>query len=1809
MSIAIATVAFLQGKAWAKSPTGDLRPLEVGSVLKSDEVLVTAKGAQVQLDFGNGNPVQIGGGLEVSMSRDFNAQSAAVADEAALDDASIQQALSVLERGGDLLEDLEETAAGDSSGGGSDGNTSFVRLSRLLETTDPLSFSYDFTGTEEPALIQTAGQYVNRAPTVADQSFAGEEDKPMTGQIIASDPDDTTLSWSLISGPTNGSILLDPATGRFTFTPNPEYHGSDSFVVTVTDSRGNTGTINVTLTIAPVNDAPISTNLTLTTDENISLAGQIIATDVDGDTLGYSVSTNPANGTVTLNTATGAFVYTPNANYNGSDSFVVTVSDGKGGTTTSAVTIGITPINDAPVTANLSLITNEDIAVNGQIIATDVDGDTLGYSISTDPANGTVTLNAATGAFVYTPNANYNGSDSFVVTVSDGKGGFATSMVTIGITPVNDVPVTADLSLTTNEDIAVSSQIIASDVDGDTLGYSVSTNPANGTVTLNTATGAFVYTPNANYHGSDSFVVTVSDGKGGTTTSTVTIGITPINDAPVTANLSLITDEDNAVNGQIIATDVDGDTLSYSVSTNPANGTVTLNAATGAFVYTPNTNYNGSDLFVVTVSDGKGGITTSTVTIGITPINDAPVTANLSLITNEDIAVNGQIIATDVDGDTLGYSVSTNPANGTVTLNAATGAFVYTPNANYHGSDSFVVTVGDGKGGITTSTVTIGITPINDAPVTANLSLITDEDKAVNGQVIATDVDGDSLGYSVSTNPANGTVTLNTATGGFVYTPNANYKGNDSFVVTVSDGKGGVATSTVTIGITPINDAPVTANLSLITDEDTPVNGEVIATDVDGDTLGYFVSTNPANGTVTLNAATGGFVYTPNANYNGNDSFIVTVSDGKGGITTSTVTIGITPVNDVPVTADLSLTTNEDTAVNGQVIATDVDGDTLGYSVSTNPANGVVTLNTATGAFVYTPNVNYHGSDSFIVTASDGKGGTTTSTVTIGITPINDAPVTANLSLITDENTAVNGQIIATDVDGDTLGYFVSTNPVNGTVTLNAATGGFVYTPNANYNGNDSFIVTVSDGKGGVATSTLTIGITPVNDVPVAANLSLITDEDKAVNGQIIATDVDGDTLGYSVSTNPTNGTVTLNTATGAFVYTPNANYHGSDSFVVTVSDGKGGATTSTATIGITPVNDVPVAANLLLITDEDIAVSGQVIASDVDGDSLGYSVSTNPTNGTVILNAATGAFVYTPNANYNGSDSFVVTVSDGKGGVATSTVTIGITPVNDAPVALEDSASVKQGATLTLTSAQLLANDSDIDGDTLTIINVGNPANGSVSLVGGNVQFVPAPGYNGPASFTYTISDGVGGTATATVNVTVIRNNTPPDAVDDPNVGSNAYSVAFGDASATDLWTNKDSKGLSVAIAGYNTKGVQVGLYTGTVDGNANAFGVTTSPRVGGEVPNQIEYDMATGTSESIVMRFNGNLNQATFGVSRLYPGEDGGEMGAWEAYYDGVAVASGMFKLTTGDKGSLNVNTGNLVFNSIKFVSLQTTDGTGDGGDYFLTSFQATGAATLNGPYIVQEGGTRVIGPTDVNRLVGNDTDADGDPLTVTHINGISIINGQTVALADGSSLTVNTDGSFSYATNSAFDYLTAGQVGTSSFTYTISDGMGGTDTATAVMTIVGSGPGLSTVGTSDNDYITGSLGKDTIIGAAGNDTLVGSLGADTFKWSLGDQGSAGAPAVDHVLDFSKAQGDRLHIADLLQGENSGNLTNYLHFTYSAADKQTTVHISSSGGYNAGYKAALTDQLITLHGVSVSGTDTAIINQLKNSGHLITD
>ena len=387
-------------------------------------------------------------------------------------------------------------------------------------------------------------------------------------------------------------------------------------------------------------------------------------------------------------------------------------------------------INRAPVAnASVSLPVNEDTAVSGNVGASDPDGDTLAYTVAQGPSQGTLSLNAETGAYTYTPGANYNGTDSFAVRVADGNGGFATQTINVGVAAINDAPVAdATASISTNEDAAISGQVVASDVDGDTLAYTVAQGPSQGTLSLNAVTGAYTYTPGANYNGLDSFQVTVSDGNGETITQAVTVSVGDVNDAPVVTvdTVSISTNEDTAVAGQVVASDADGDTLAYSVAAGPARGTVSLNAVTGAYIYTPGANYNGTDSFVVSVADGNGGFATQTINVGIAAVNDAPVVAaaSVSISTNEDVAVSGQVVASDVDGDTLSYSVAAGPARGTVSLNVATGAYTYVGAANYSGTDAFRVLVSDGRGGTVTQTINVNVAAVADAPqLTVNSSI------------------------------------------------------------------------------------------------------------------------------------------------------------------------------------------------------------------------------------------------------------------------------------------------------------------------------------------------------------------------------------------------------------------------------------------------------------------------------------------------------------------------------------------------------------------------------------------------------------------------------------------------------------------------------------------------------------------------------------------------------------------------------------------------------------------------------------------------------------------------------------------------------------------------------------------------------------------------------------------------------------------------------------------------------------------------------------------------------------------------------
>src|SRR4030095_9363119 len=321
--------------------------------------------------------------------------------------------------------------------------------------------------------------------------------------------------------------------------------------------KGGTDTATATITVTPVNDAPVAVDDSFTTAEDTAGSGSVATndSDIDGGALSYSLVGGPVSGLVF--NADGTFTYTPAANATGTVTFDYQVSDGKGGTDTATATITVTPVNDAPVAVDDSFTTAEDTAVSGSVATndSDIDGGALTYSLVGGPVSGLV-FNAD-GTFTYTPAANATGTVTFDYQVSDGKGGTDTATATITVTPVNDAPVAVDDSFTTAEDTAVSGSVATndSDIDGGALSYSLVGGPVSGLVF--NADGTFTYTPAANATGTVTFDYQVSDGKGGTDTATATITVTPVNDAPVAVDDSFTTAEDTAVSGSVATNDSD----------------------------------------------------------------------------------------------------------------------------------------------------------------------------------------------------------------------------------------------------------------------------------------------------------------------------------------------------------------------------------------------------------------------------------------------------------------------------------------------------------------------------------------------------------------------------------------------------------------------------------------------------------------------------------------------------------------------------------------------------------------------------------------------------------------------------------------------------------------------------------------------------------------------------------------------------------------------------------------------------------------------------------------------------------------------------------------------------------------------------------------------------------------------------------------------------------------------------------------------------------------------------------------------------
>ena len=362
------------------------------------------------------------------------------------------------------------------------------------------------------------------------------------------------------------------------------------------------------------------------------------------------------------------------------------------------------------------------------------------------------------------------------------------------------------------------------------------------------------------------------------------------------------------------------------------------------------------------------------------------------------------------------------------------------------------------------------------------------------------------------------------------------------------------------------------------------------------------------------------------------------------------------------------------------------------------------------------------------------------------------APLAATSpSLSTEEDTALSATLSASVGNGGAISFSIAIEPEHGILTGDAPD--LVYTPDPDYTGSDSFTFVASYGRATV-TGMVSIDVTPVNDPPAADFQSPATAEDTPLSITLTGTDVDSPELDFEVASSPAHGT--LSGTAPDLVYTPDPNYFGADSFTFTASDGEETSAPGTIAISVVSVNDAPVAAGGSASTSEDTPVSITLTGSDLEGTGLTFAVASAPAHGT--LSGTAPNLVYTPASNYNGADSFTFTASDGEATSAPATISLWISPLNDPPAAVADSASTPKNTQVVIA---VLANDSDPEGNPLTVTATTPPTKGgAVTIVSGGtaIRYKPKSGFTGTDTFTYTVGDGQGGTGTATVTVNVTQ-------------------------------------------------------------------------------------------------------------------------------------------------------------------------------------------------------------------------------------------------------------------------------------------------------------------------------------------------------------------------------------------------------------------------------------------------------------------
>ncbi|MBM5050750.1 tandem-95 repeat protein, partial [Vibrio parahaemolyticus] len=985
-----------------------------------------------------------------------------------------------------------------------------------------------------------------------------------------------------------------------------------------------------------------------------------------------SLDTNngPANGTVSVN-PDGSVTYTPNDNYHGADSFTYIVTSG-GVSESTTVNVDVTPVNDAPVATNDTAITDEDTPVTIDVLPndTDVDGDKLSIeSASVPKEQGTVEV--VNGKLVFTPAENFNGDAEITYTVTDGQL-TDEAKVTVTVNPVNDAPtIKVDAVESITEDAVNTDTVVAAltvrdtDTPEDQLAVSLENN-SNGyfvlvgnEVKLTQAGVDAVNNDELNLKGL-TISASVSDGVNPTASDSDSLIVNRVNDAPTIKVDAVESITEDAVNTDTVVatltvrdTDTPEDQLAVSLESNSSGYFVLVGnevKLTQAGVDAVNNDeLNLKDLTIsASVSDGVNPTASDSDSLVVNRVNDAPTVENA--IADQELSEDFATYTIDLndafkDSDSaLNFSVS---GNSNVLVSIENGIATISPTADWNGSETLTFTATDPSGESISQTVNFTVAPVAD--IVADKATVV-EDTPTIIKVLGNDTfEGDGKVVSLDTNngPANGTVSVN-PDGSVTYTPNDNYVGKDTFTYVVTSG--GVSESTaVEVNVTPVNDAPVAKDDIATTQEDTAVTIDVLPndTDVDGDKLSIQSASVPeAQGKVEI--VDGKLVFTPAENFNGHAEIIYTVTDGE--LTDEAkVTVTVNPVNDAPtIKVDAVESITEDAVNTDTVVATltvrdtDTPEDQLTVSLENN-SNGYFVLVgnevKLTQAGVDAVNNDELNLKDLTISASvsDGVNPTASDSDSLVVNRVNDAPTVENA--IADQELAEDFASYTIDLndafkDSDsTLNFSVSGNS---NVLVSIENGIATISPTADWNGSETLTFTATDPSGESISQTVNFTVAPVADI-VADKATVVEDTPTII--KVLGNDTfedDGKVVSLDTNNGPANGTVSVN-PDGSVTYTPNDNYHGTDSFTYIVTSG-GVSESTTVNVDVTPENDAPVAKDDTTITDEDTPVTIDVLPNDtdVDGDKLSIeSASVPKEQGTVEV--VNGKLVFTPAENFNG--------------------------------------------------------------------------------------------------------------------------------------------------------------------------------------------------------------------------------------------------------------------------------------------------------------------------------------------------------------------------------------------------------------------------------------------------------------------------------------------------------------------------------------------------------------------------------------------